>query len=966
VPGTVLSDQYGQTSIAEALDELSSRDPSIEAVGITDYATTASFRRATEAWEAGAGQGIKLLFPNIELRLDLPTTKGSGVNLHLLCSPDEIEEVDRFLRLVEFSFRDRQFQAERSSLIALGRAVAQDGDLDEVAALREGTTQFKVNFGRFRQRYQEDAWAREHCLVGFAGGQQDGTSGVRASGGGFEAQRQEIERFAHIIFSGNPQQRAFWLGNGADTPEQLAAKYGGRKLCLHGSDGHDLAQLGVPAQKRYCWLRGDTSFETLQQACIEPATRAFIGSDRPGASQAQGRLTRLTVTSPGWFPEQPMPINAGLVAIIGARGSGKTALADLLAVGAGSNEPCGNPSSFVRRADDLINDAAVATEWTDGAITTQSLVAGLVVDASEPPPVRYLSQQFVEQLCAVDGVSDKLRYEIERVVFNSWPVEHRLGATDFDQLLALRLQTARSQQQAELDSIANLTIDISTQRLLKESLPELRGKLEAHEKELTQLQRESTDLTRKTDRTRAERLAAVSNALEEREQDLQAVERMLVALRALHSDVQIARSTKFPRHFGSLREEHSGAGLASNEWDQFKIDFAGDVNELINRHREATEARRTAIAGSVPDEASLPQLADLDVSELSQRTVAELRGERGRLQRLVGLDEQRTKRLTVITDKASQTRSAMTRLRETLADAQQAGERIDRFSTKRLDHYESYFDALLTEESELNELYRPLDRILSSGHGSISRLRFVVRRSVDIPEWAARGEALLDLRTEGPFRGHGKLADLAASDLGAAWQSGNGDAAAAAIRAFSQQYSESLRVQSNVDRTNELAYRDWEKRVSEWLYGADHVTLRYSLEYDGLDITRLSPGSRGIVLLLLYLAIDEEETVPLIIDQPEENLDPESVYSELVDMFRKTSERRQVIMVTHNANLVVNTDVDQVIVASCGQLEFGKLPELQYLSGGLENPQIREAVCQVLEGGEQAFRERARRLRVRL
>jgi predicted ATPase len=138
------------------------------------------------------------------------------------------------------------------------------------------------------------------------------------------------------------------------------------------------------------------------------------------------------------------------------------------------------------------------------------------------------------------------------------------------------------------------------------------------------------------------------------------------------------------------------------------------------------------------------------------------------------------------------------------------------------------------------------------------------------------------------------------------------------------------------------------------------------LEYDGLNIERLSPGSRGIVLLLLYLAVDQEETDPLIIDQPEENLDPESIYSELVGLFRNASKRRQIIIVTHNANLVVNTDVDQVIVAHCESVEEGKLPTLSYQIGGLEDEAIRESVCVVLEGGAEAFRQRARRLGIEL
>ena len=138
------------------------------------------------------------------------------------------------------------------------------------------------------------------------------------------------------------------------------------------------------------------------------------------------------------------------------------------------------------------------------------------------------------------------------------------------------------------------------------------------------------------------------------------------------------------------------------------------------------------------------------------------------------------------------------------------------------------------------------------------------------------------------------------------------------------------------------------------------------MRYDEVEIEQLSPGTRGIVLLLLYVAIDKEDDRPLIIDQPEENLDPKSIYDDLVDRFKIAKSRRQIIVITHNANLVVNTDADQVIVAKCGPHQAGHLPELSYLSGGLENPTIRKEVCEILEGGEEAFRERARRLRVRI
>lgn len=87
-------------------------------------------------------------------------------------------------------------------------------------------------------------------------------------------------------------------------------------------------------------------------------------------------------------------------------------------------------------------------------------------------------------------------------------------------------------------------------------------------------------------------------------------------------------------------------------------------------------------------------------------------------------------------------------------------------------------------------------------------------------------------------------------------------------------------------------------QLSDWLYSTDHITVSYGLQYDGVDIEQLSPGTRGIVLLLLYLAIDAEDDRPLIIDQPEENLDPQSIFQELVYRFRDAKKRRQIIITT--------------------------------------------------------------------
>ena len=162
------------------------------------------------------------------------------------------------------------------------------------------------------------------------------------------------------------------------------------------------------------------------------------------------------------------------------------------------------------------------------------------------------------------------------------------------------------------------------------------------------------------------------------------------------------------------------------------------------------------------------------------------------------------------------------------------------------------------------------------------------------------------------------------------------------------------------------------EHLADWLYSVDHIELDYGLRYEGTDLQSLSPGTKGIVLLILYLAIDQEDQRPLIIDQPDENLDNQSIYDILRGYFRQAKERRQVIIVTHNPNLVVNTDADQVIVARCLRSDDG-LPRIRYFSGSLEmdyrepdtGRTIRDDVCRLLEGGREALEMRERKYRLR-
>ena len=146
----------------------------------------------------------------------------------------------------------------------------------------------------------------------------------------------------------------------------------------------------------------------------------------------------------------------------------------------------------------------------------------------------------------------------------------------------------------------------------------------------------------------------------------------------------------------------------------------------------------------------------------------------------------------------------------------------------------------------------------------------------------------------------------------------------------------------------------------------------YRVEYDGDQINEMSPGKKSFVLLRLLVDLDNSNC-PILIDQPEDDLDNRSIYYEVVEFLRKKKTNRQIIIATHNPNLVLGADAELVIVANQqGKKSKNKKNTFEYVSGAIEHSfaendkiqeilfkrGVQEHICEVLEGGKEAFNKR--------
>ena len=149
---------------------------------------------------------------------------------------------------------------------------------------------------------------------------------------------------------------------------------------------------------------------------------------------------------------------------------------------------------------------------------------------------------------------------------------------------------------------------------------------------------------------------------------------------------------------------------------------------------------------------------------------------------------------------------------------------------------------------------------------------------------------------------------------------------------------------------------DFLDKLLTW-FPEDGLSVEYSRRGDGRDfqpISQASAGQRSAAMLAFLLAHGNE---PLILDQPEDDLDNHLIYDLVVRQIRENKLRRQIIVVTHNPNIVVNGDAEMLHA-----LDFRQGQCVIAQSGSLQEKDMREEICRVMEGGREAFDRRYRRL----
>ena len=385
-PFSALNNGFGDdfSTYAKQLIERACKDE-IAVVGVTDYFTIQGYTKLKvlladdTALTALVGSDLaeraaKMLFlPNIELRLStiVRNLKGadSRVNFHVFfsdsVSPAHIEE--HFLRELKFTAdanagsEDERWALNPQNLAELGKRLKTQhasfqGQTDIFVGMMNATVdhsevskilESKPSF--FKDRYLL-------CLPC-----DEDLSKCSWDGQGHLARKLLIQK-SHMLLSSNDGTRAFALGKRHASLGDFKNEFKTLKPCIHSSDSHTFSEMFCPDKDRHTWIKADPTFYGLRQILNEPEDRVFVGDIPPSLTRAGRNATRIiktvevkktaaATTTEKWF-DTSLPLNNELVAIIGNKGSGKSALSDIL--GLLGNTPRYESFSFLTRLSGLL------------------------------------------------------------------------------------------------------------------------------------------------------------------------------------------------------------------------------------------------------------------------------------------------------------------------------------------------------------------------------------------------------------------------------------------------------------------------------------------------------------------------------------------------------------------------------------------------------------------------------------
>ena len=738
------------------------------------------------------------------------------------------------------------------------------------------------------------------------------------------------------------------------------------------SDSHKLEQIGT----KFTWIKADPTFDGLKHTKYEPMERIYPGEDLPRAKNDANIIDSIRIQkSNRWFDDQPIQLNDSLVAIIGERGAGKTAIADLIAFAGGDfHSEDTDQTSFLYKAlkstkqiDETIEKCQVEIRWKNGEFTSSNITSNLS-DYKDIKKVRYLSQSFIERKCN-PAYAEEFQRELENIIFQHVPIEERMGQTTFDDLKALRTKPIELKKESCHDKIIKINDEIHQLRQQIDSLVELDKEEKSLSKQNQQLIQQRPKALTREEKTIERMLSLATEQKDSLEEKISAQNAVRQKIRLVRTRIETL-AEKVASETEVISKELTALGLQSIAMS-IKLTIPPKIYTELNARDKTASEKIKVLKGTDNDFIAWKEQGGEKLSQLTKATIAEfsLTSVTKLVEYLESKSSIASEKRKIIKEIDNKTGKNARRVEELVKEIRAITKEKKPLLEKKIEQrntiYSEYIRLLGEEKSVLDIMYSLL-RISTtdseySGH---KKLEFFARIELNVDTFFEEAKRVIDFGKKGEYYQGADRLFKALKGISETIELGERLDILAVMQTLYDSFTSGV-------AQNELPLRKGRDTLDfeNWIFNVNHFKVNYSIRFEGTNIGLLSPGKKGIILLLIYLTFDTESLSPLIIDQPEENLDNKSVYEELISFFRAAKRRRQIFVVTHNPNLVLNTDAEQIVIASFTANPKGNKCRISYISGAIENTYIDQKIptlwksiheqgSDILEGGKVAFVKR--------
>ena len=677
---------------------------------------------------------------------------------------------------------------------------------------------------------------------------------------------------------------------------------GGIKPCIHGCDKHVPDELFQVDKDRFCWIKADPTFEGLKQIIYEPEYRVEIQDSKPKGKEDYQLIDRVKFTHDKFCPKEIL-LNQNLTTIIGGRSTGKSVLLRNIAQAIDSKQVENNLK--IAGLEDYPEEKRISqfsVVWKDQHQDEKDGSMGT------KRKIIYIPQSYLNRIADRATGKGAVKEIIEDILKQEDAIK-----SAFEQL--------EREKRGKIGEVSQWIVDLFDKKDALEALSgDIRniGDKKGIEAAVQKLRQEISELNEKAGMTSedmtkynylSDKIVGLDNEMLILSEDLQSLE-MLAKHQANFSPSTVTRDV-LERLSQETRLSLSNALVAllqeaNNKW-QAEISKQRDLLESRKTQKQEERGNLYQELRPLLDKAKGSQ----SLAEKSQKLPEEERKLaiiKGQEERLVSL------------------KGDLKNLVENIAKA-----------------HSDFFDNFSRAKAEILK-----QKNITEKRG----LKFSMEISFRKKSFQDCINNICDKRKLRSFKG-GFLEDYEYSD--------------------STKFKDDVKDIIKDILKKELAIKRQEREAIQGL-SQSWFDFDYKIEQDGDEISEMSPGKRSFVLLKLLIELDNSEC-PILLDQPEDDLDNRSIYQELVKFIKTKKKERQIIIVTHNANLVVAADAECVIVANQeGKESKNKKYQFEFVQGALENTfsakgvqyvlercGIKEHVCDILEGGKDAFEQRKKK-----